>query len=63
MNLRSFQKGSRESVPFFGQQEVAEIPVLDPVAAHIKLIQRDNMLGEVIPDADKSAELPLNRLI
>ena len=45
-------------IPFFLQQEVPDVAVLDPVTAHIKFIQGDNVLGEIIPDARKGAELP-----
>ena len=45
-------------IPFFCQQEVPDVAVLNPVAAHVKFVQSDNILGEVIPDARKGAELP-----
>ena len=37
--------------PFLSQEEVADIPVLDPVSAHIELIEGNNVLREVIADA------------
>lgn len=45
-------------IPFFLQQEVPDVAMLDPVAAHVKFVQGDNILGEIIPDARKGAELP-----
>ena len=39
------------SVPFLSQEEVADIPVFDPVSAHIELIEGNNVLREVIADA------------
>ena len=47
------------SVPFWLQQEITDIAVLDPIAAHIKFIQGDNIFGEVVPDTVINAELPL----
>jgi len=38
-------------VPFLSQEEIADIPVLDPVSAHIELIEGNNVLREVIADA------------
>ena len=38
------------SVPFFLQQKIPDIAVLDSVAAHIKLIQDDHVLGKVVAD-------------
>ena len=43
--------GSSYSAPFLSQEEVADIPVLDPVSAHIELIEGNNVLREVIADA------------
>ena len=37
-------------VPFLSQEEITDIPVLDPVSAHIKLIERNNVLREVVAD-------------
>jgi hypothetical protein len=37
--------------------------VLNTVPAHVKLIERDNILREVIPDAVIRAELTLDRFI
>ena len=30
-------------IPFLCQQKIADIAVLDPVSAHVELIQRDNI--------------------
>ena len=43
--------GISYSVPFLSQEEVADIPVLDPVSAHIELIEENNVLRKVIADA------------
>ena len=45
------------SVPFLSQEEVADIPVFDPVSAHIELIERNNVLREVVTDSVIRAEL------
>ena len=42
--------GISYSVPFLSQEEVADIPVLDPVSAHIELIEENNVLRKVIAD-------------
>ena len=42
--------GISYSVPFLSQEEVADIPVFDPVSAHIELIERNNVLREVVAD-------------
>lgn len=34
--------------------------MLDPVAAHVKIIQRDSILGEAVTDTVEGAELPLD---
>ena len=43
--------GISYSVPFLSQEEVADIPVLNPVSAHIELIEGNNVLRKVIADA------------
>ena len=48
-------------VPFLSQEEIADIPVLDPVSAHIELIERNNVLREVVADAVIRAELTVDR--
>ena len=48
------------SVPFLLQQKVPDIAVLDPVAAHIKFIQCDDILGKVVADTVIDTKLPLN---
>lgn len=48
--------GSSYSVPFLSQEEVADIPVLDPVSAHIELIEGNNVLRKVITDSHASME-------
>ncbi len=44
-------QGFLYSVPFLSQEEVADIPVLNPVSAHIELIEGNNVLRKVIADA------------
>ena len=43
-------------VPFLSQEEVADIPVFDPVSAHIELIEENNVLRKVIADFHASME-------
>ena len=50
-------------IPFLCQQEIADVAVLDPVSAHVELIQRDNIFRVVIADIVIRAELTLNGLI
>ena len=38
------------------QEEVADIPVFDPVSAHIELIEENNVLRKVIADFHASME-------
>ena len=47
-------------IPFLCQQEIADVAVLDPVSAHVELIQRDNIFRVVIADIVIRAELTLN---
>ncbi len=48
--------GISYSVPFLSQEEVADIPVLDPVSTHIELIEENNVLRKVIADFHASME-------
>ena len=48
--------GISYSVPFLSQEEVADIPVLDPVSAHIELIEENYGLLKVIADFHASME-------
>ena len=50
-----------DSVPFLSQEEITNIPVLDPVSAHVELIKGNNVLGEVVADAVIRAELTVDR--
>ena len=50
-------------IPFLCQQEITDVAVLDPVSAHVELIQRDNIFRVVIADIVIRAELTLNSLI
>ena len=50
-------------IPFLCQQEITDVAVLDPVSAHVELIQRDNIFRVVIADIVIRAELTLNGLI
>ena len=38
-------------IPFLRQEEIADISVFDPVSAHIELIERNNVLREVVADS------------
>ena len=48
--------GISYSAPFLSQEEVADIPVLDSVSAHIELIEGNNVLRKVIADSYASME-------
>ena len=50
-------------IPFLCQQEITDVAVLDPVSAHVELIQRDNIFRVVIADIVIRTELTLNGLI
>ena len=50
-------------IPFLCQQEITDVAVLDPVSAHVELIQRGNIFRVVIADIVIRAELTLNGLI
>ena len=51
------------SVPFLSQEKIADISVLDPVSAHIELIERNNVLREVIADAVIRTKLTVDRFV
>ena len=53
--------GAFDSAPFLSQKEIADIPVLDPVSAHVELIEGNNVLGEVVADTVIRAELAADR--
>ena len=55
--------GISYSVPFLSQEEVADISVLDPVSAHVELIEGNNVLREVIADVVIRAELAVDRFV
>src|SRR5699024_4691660 len=48
------------SVPLVHQKEIADVPMLDPIPAHVKLVQRNNILREVVADGIISPKLPGN---
>ena len=50
-------------IPFLSQEEITDIPVLDPVSAHVELIERKNVLREVIADVVIRAELAVDRFV
>lgn len=50
-------------VPFLSQEEITDIPVLDPVSAHIKLIERNNILREVVADRVIRTKLTVDRFV
>ena len=50
-------------VPFLSQEEIADIPVLDPVSAHIELIERNNVLREVVADRVIRTKLTVDRFV
>ena len=54
--------GISYSVPFLSQEEVADIPVLDPVSAHIELIEENNVLRKVIADFHASMKSACRKL-
>ena len=51
------------SVTFLCQEEIADIPVLDPVSAHVELIEGNNVLREVVADCIIRAELAVDRFV
>ena len=53
--------GAFDSAPFLSQKEIADILVLDPISAHVELIEGDNVLREVIADAIIHAKLTVDR--
>lgn len=48
------------SIPRTHQQEVPDIAVLDPVPTAVDLIHRNDVFGEIIPDAIESAKFTLH---
>ena len=50
-------------VPFLSQEEITDIPVLDPVSTHIELIERNNVLRKVVADRVIRAELTVDRFV
>ena len=50
-------------VPFLSKEEITDIPVLDPVSAHVELIKGNNVLWEVVADAVIRAELTVDRFV
>ena len=49
-------------VPLRHQQKLPDIQMLDPIPAHVELVQGDYILGEVVPDGVVDPELPIDRL-
>ena len=47
-------------VPLVHQKEIADIPMLDTAPAHVKFVQRNNILREVVTDGIISPKLPGN---
>ena len=47
-------------VPLVHQKEIADIPMLDTAPAHVKFVQRNNILREVVADGIISPKLPGN---
>ena len=50
-------------VPFLSQEEITDIPVLDPVSAHIELIERNNVFREVVADRVIRTKLTVDRFV
>lgn len=50
-------------VPFFHQEKVANIPVLDTVSTHVKFVKRNNIFREVVADTVIRSELTGNSLV
>ena len=48
-------------VPFLSQEEITDISVLNPVSTHIKLIERNNVLREVVSNVIICAKLTVDR--
>ena len=48
------------SIPRIHQQEVPDIAVLDPVPTAVDLFHRNDILGEIIPDAIESTKFTLH---
>lgn len=51
------------SIPRIHQQEVPDVAVLDPVPALVNFVHRNDVLGEIIPDAVESAEFTLHGIL
>ena len=51
------------SVPFLGQEEIADIPVLDPISAHAELIEGNNVLRKVVADRVIRTKLAVDRFV
>ena len=51
------------SVPFFRQKEIANISVLDTISAHVKLIQGNNILREVVSNMIIRAKFTADRFL
>lgn len=47
-------------VPFLSQKEIPDIAVLDTVAAHVKLVEGDNIFGVIVPNVIVCPKLTLN---
>ena len=50
-------------VPFLSQEEVADISVLDPASAHVELIERNNVLREVVSNTIIRSKLTADRFL
>ena len=57
---RLTQKADFILIPFLCQQEITDVAVLDPVSAHVELIQRHNIFRVVISDVIVNAKLPID---
>ena len=55
--------GDAFSVPFLSQEKIPDIAVLDTVAAHVKLVEGDNIFGVIVPDTIVCPKLTLNGCI
>ena len=48
-------------IPFLSWEKIPNISVLDPVSAHIELIERNNVLREVVSNVIISTKLTVDR--
>ena len=55
--------GAFDSAPFLSQEEITDIPVLDPISAHVELIKGNNVLGEVVADRVIRTKLTVDRFV